>query len=177
MIYKYEKWNEIKEESLISVSYEIYRTIDNLSTELVGRFSNYNSFQDDIESFQNYTQFCYYISALEEGAPSENNSLSNIKCVYLAPKVFIPEAFTPNEDGTNDTFKPVFSFIPKDYEIRVYNRWGNIIFETSDYSKEWNGKASTGGSVPAGTYIYLLRLKTPNNQTVEKRGNITVIYP
>ena len=77
----------------------------------------------------------------------------------------------------NDLFLPVFSFLPKDYDLKIYNRWGNIIFETSDPTKGWNGKQSNGKPAPAGSYIYLLKIKTEDNQTVEKRNNITVIYP
>ncbi|MCK5170216.1 MAG: gliding motility-associated C-terminal domain-containing protein, partial [Bacteroidales bacterium] len=51
------------------------------------------------------------------------------------------------------------------------------IFETGDYTKAWNGKEPNGSSAPAGAYIYYLRIKSPNDQIVEERGNITVIYP
>ncbi len=170
-------WNSFKEGSLIPANYYIYRIISNLDPELIGSFSNYNSFQDDIESLQSYSQFCYFVRATEEGTFENDYSQSNIVCVYLKPKVYIPEAFTPNGDDINDLFKPVFNFVPKDYELRIYNRWGNVIFETGDYTKAWNGKEPNGNSAPAGAYIYYLRIKSPNDQIVEERGNITVIYP
>ena len=50
-------------------------------------------------------------------------------------------------------------------------------FETGDYTKAWNGKEPNGNSAPAGAYIYYLRIKSPNDQIIEERGNITVIYP
>ena len=170
-------WNSFKEGSLIPANYYIYRIISNFYPELIGSFSNYNSFQDDIESLQSYSQFCYFVRATEEGTFENDSSQSNIVCVYLKPKVYIPEAFTPNGDDINDLFKPVFNFVPKDYELRIYNRWGNVIFETGDYTKAWNGKEPNGNSAPAGAYIYYLRIKSPNDQIVEERGNITVIYP
>ncbi|MFC2152159.1 gliding motility-associated C-terminal domain-containing protein [Bacteroidota bacterium] len=170
-------WNTYKQGSLISTDYEIYRIVANSSPELIGTLSNLNSFDDNIETLQNNSQFCYYISAREQASIGSDYSQSNTACVFLEPKVYIPEAFTPNGDGINDLFQPKFSFIPKDFEFRVYNRWGNVIFETSDYSKPWNGNEPNGKSAPAGSYIYYLMIKSPNDQIVEKRGNILVIYP
>lgn len=168
-------WNSFKENSLAAIDYEIYRIVGNSDPELIGNFSNFNHFQNDIESLQNYTQFCYYIKAKEQGA--SEYSQSNIACIYLKPKVYIPEAFTPNDDGLNDLFQPVFAFVPTDFELIIYNRWGNKIFETGDYTKAWNGKELNGNPAPAGSYIYYVKIKSPNGQIVEKRGNITVIYP
>jgi gliding motility-associated-like protein len=52
---------------------------------------------------------------------------------------YAPSAFTPNDDGLNDIFRPVASGIIKKYELRIYNRWGECIFRTGDISKGWNG--------------------------------------
>lgn len=170
-------WNGFKESSLIPVNYDIYRIVSNQNPELIGSFSNFNSFQDNIESLQSYSQFCYYVQANAEGSADSDYCRSNTACMYLTPKVYIPEAFTPNDDGTNDLFQPVFTFIPKEYELRIYNRWGNVVFETKDYSKPWNGKEPNGNSAPTGSYIYYLRIKSPNDQIVEQKGSILVIYP
>ncbi len=167
-------WNSFKEGNL--VDYDIYRIVSNSEPELIGS-RNFIFFDDNIESLQSYSQFCYFVRGTEEGISESDYSQSNTVCVYLKPRVFIPEAFTPNDDGINDFFQPVFTFIPKDYELRIYNRWGNVIFETGDYTKAWNGKEPNGNPAPAGAYIYYLRIKSPNDQIVEERGNITVIYP
>ena len=70
-----------------------------------------------------------------------------------------------------------FHFLPTDYELKIYNRWGNIIFTTKNSGEGWDGKESNGKSAPTGTYIYYLKIKTPDNQIIEERGNITVFYP
>lgn len=137
--------------------------------------SNHTEFTNNVESLQNYSQFCYFIRATAEG--SSEYSQSNTACAYLNPTVYIPEAFTPNGDGTNDLFQPVFTFIPTDYEMRIYNRWGNVVFETSNYTEPWDGKEPNGNSARTGSYIYIIKIETPNNQIIEKRGNITVVYP
>lgn len=170
-------WNKFNENTIISEDYEIYRKANNLEPELIGSFSNFNSLNDNIESLQSYSQFCYYIQAAESGALASDFSQSNIACVYLKPKIYIPEAFTPNDDGINDLFQAVFSFIPKEFDFKIYNRWGNIVFETRDYSQAWDGKVSNGNSAPTGSYIFYIRIKSPNDQVVEQRGNVMVIHP
>ncbi|PLX18513.1 MAG: hypothetical protein C0597_06125 [Marinilabiliales bacterium] len=167
-------WNHLKDGNL--VNYKIYRKINELDPELIGD-RGFNYFDDNIENYQNYTQFCYYVQALDANASGNDFSQSNTVCIYLKPKVFIPEAFTPNGDGLNEEFRPIFSFVPSSYELKVYNRWGNILFETTDYSKPWNGKEANGNSAPTGAYIYYVKLKTPNDQIFEQRGTVMVIYP
>lgn len=172
------QWNLLKEIDLVDVNYEIYRIAGDSEPELIRSFLNRNKSTDNIESFQGegrYGSFCYFIRAYEAG--SSEYSQSNIACVYLEPQVFIPEAFTPNDDGKNDIFKPVFSFLPADYQLIIYNRWSNVVFQTNDPEKGWNGKSSNGKPLPTGNYIYYLKIKTPGNQIVEKRGNITIFYP
>jgi hypothetical protein len=52
---------------------------------------------------------------------------------------FAPNAFTPNNDGKNDSFRPlIFGPLIK-YELSIFNRWGQLVFRTTDYSKAWNG--------------------------------------
>ncbi len=173
-------WNLFKEYKMVPVVYEIYRITNNAEPELIRTFQNFNTINDDVEDLQGeqYSgQFCYFIRTYEQSLSSDYYSQSNIVCVYLNPQVYIPEAFTPNDDGVNDLFKPVFTFLPDNYELKIYNRWGNLVFESRDPSKEWNGTASNGSKVPAGAYMYYLKMKTEENQSFEKRGNITIIYP
>jgi gliding motility-associated-like protein len=82
---------------------------------------------------------------------------------------FIPEAFSPNGDGINDEF--VINGLSKyqTVEITLFNRWGNVVYQSKNYGEGqgkggfWNGTASQGlrfgsGPVPAGTYFYILKL-------------------
>lgn len=55
-------------------------------------------------------------------------------------KFYIPNAFTPNQDGKNDLFKPLISGNIRHYEFFIFNRWGQVVFHTRDYMKGWNGK-------------------------------------
>ena len=72
--------------------------------------------------------------------------------------------FSPNDDGTNDTFviRGIESF---ENNLKIYNRWGNIVFEVNNYQNDWNGTSNAGRIIrrnqklPAGTYFYTLELK------------------
>jgi gliding motility-associated-like protein len=61
--------------------------------------------------------------------------------------------------------------------MKIYNRWGNMIFRTTDPEEGWDGKQSNGASVPTGTYIYYIKIDVPESESFERRGNVTVFYP
>jgi gliding motility-associated-like protein len=65
----------------------------------------------------------------------------------------IPNAFTPNNDVNNETFRPYVRGM-KTYELSVYNRWGELLFKTNDVLIGWNGKNPSGGYYPNGVYMY-----------------------
>lgn len=92
------------------------------------------------------------------------------------PRLFVPKAFSPNDDGYNDSLN-VFGAHFKNFQIRVYNRWGEIIFETKDKTKFWDG-TYRGGLVEPGVYPWVLtyeslRERDPKNPREEK-GSITI---
>ncbi|OYT11412.1 MAG: hypothetical protein B6I18_04210, partial [Bacteroidetes bacterium 4572_112] len=89
------------------------------------------------------------------------------------PYIYVPNAFTPNNDGKNDFLK-VESSVGYDMFFQVYNRWGELVFETEDINKTWDGKFR-GKEAQAGIYVYHLRLTCYNHETFTKKGNITLI--
>jgi gliding motility-associated-like protein len=80
--------------------------------------------------------------------------------VFLT-EVIVPEGFSPNNDGINDFFE-IENPRGKILRLKVYNRWGNIVFESDDYQNEWRGQANRGiiigDQLPDGTYFYLLEI-------------------
>lgn len=77
---------------------------------------------------------------------------------------FVPNAFTPDGDEFNQTLKPVFSsgFDPFDFTFRIFNRWGEVIWESHDSSVGWDG-THAGKDVQAGTYIWTAEFKLSNS--------------
>jgi gliding motility-associated-like protein len=90
---------------------------------------------------------------------------------------FMPNAFTPNGDGTNDGFfGKGFLFGASDFQMSVWNRWGEKVFETTDPTDEWNGRQmNTGGNSPAGVYVYVVTFTGPRKEKMEFKGFATLI--
>jgi gliding motility-associated-like protein len=87
----------------------------------------------------------------------------------------IPNAFTPgNGSGANDIFKLDKQGIAKLNYLRIYNRWGQLVFESSDINKGWDGRMD-GVAQPMGTYIYQVDAETFLKKKFTKTGNITLI--
>ncbi|MBK7946947.1 MAG: gliding motility-associated C-terminal domain-containing protein [Flavobacteriales bacterium] len=76
---------------------------------------------------------------------------------HCPPRVFIPNTFTPDNDGTNDFFIPV-SYNVSTIDFKIFNRWGEIVFETDSHGKGWDGYHS-GKVVPDGVYNYRFTFK------------------
>ncbi len=81
--------------------------------------------------------------------------------------IFFPNAFTPNGDGRNETFGPVSNFHPAINAFRIYNRWGEMVFESKSFSSQWNGNLH-GEPQPTGAYAYDLTLLCDGRQVVLK---------
>jgi len=87
--------------------------------------------------------------------------------------VYVPNTFTPNGDGANDVLYVRSNFITKIY-FAVYNRWGELVFETTDLSKGWDGMYK-GMKVDPGVFGYYLRYDCTNDLKGFKKGNVTLI--
>lgn len=77
--------------------------------------------------------------------------------VTVVPTVVIPNGFTPNGDGSNDDWQIDFIELFPDCEVEVYNRWGELLFQSVGYTKRWDGRCKDG-FVPVGTYYYVIEL-------------------
>jgi len=89
--------------------------------------------------------------------------------------VFIPTSFTPNADGINDFWKPVGRDLVS-YQLHIFNRNGEIVFETRDMGAFWDG-SFVGGEhyVPDGVYTYVFRATDARYNSFEKSGHIQLI--
>ena len=97
----------------------------------------------------------------------------------IVPEIrwFMPNAFTPNGDGTNDGFLGKgFLEGSTDFQMSVWNRWGEKVFETSDPTEDWNGRQmNTGSFSPAGVYVYVVTFVGPRKEKLEYKGFATLI--
>lgn len=95
--------------------------------------------------------------------------------IQSAPLVYIPNAFTPNGDGINDAFFIKGGSI-KEFNFRVFNRWGDVLFESNDPETPWVGDFKGGEFYGMNeVYNYTLRVKGFKNEVIEKTGTIMII--
>ena len=92
--------------------------------------------------------------------------------VTNAGRVYIPNAFSPNLDGKNDVFEiKGAEFCDYIFEVQIFNRWGNIVYQSDDYQNDWNAVApnssfGSSGTVPSGTYYYIVNVKNSDLKTI-----------
>ena len=89
---------------------------------------------------------------------------------------YTPNIFTPNSDGTNDTFSPSLLNIDiSTYKLTIFDRWGNEIFETINYSQGWDGKQENGKLLPSDVYSYKVVYQTNLGVEKEEVGQIIMV--
>ncbi len=116
-------------------------------------------------------QVCYKVSYIDECG--NISALSDEICLVLSTNLGIPNAFSPNGDGINDEFK-ISDGIYNNFVLMIYNRWGNLIFNSNDPSIGWDGNFD-GQPVNSGTYRYKLSFQNADNLTISKTGSFILI--
>lgn len=124
--------------------------------------------------------FCYRILAVSAGV-QKDTSQSNIMCTTGESVVYIPNAFTPDNNGLNETFKPVARFVKdwddqtfRDYTFTIYNRWGQLVFSTSNLEEGWDG-TYLSNEAPAGVYMYMLSVTGIDGTLHKIQGEVMLL--
>jgi gliding motility-associated-like protein len=117
-------------------------------------------------------------SVVVSGACNSATDTAYITFESCGCDVAVPTAFSPNGDGVNDKFGAVYNCAEiKSVALRVFNRWGEKVFETSDQNEKWDGYYK-GLSQPLETYVYYLNVEAVENskpKTFSLMGNVTLI--
>jgi gliding motility-associated-like protein len=90
------------------------------------------------------------------------------------PQIFVPTAFTPNGDGRNDVFRPIAVGVTKIEYFRVFNRWGQLVFSTTQNEHGWDGKIG-GREQGSGTFVWVVRGVDFTGKVVFAKGTVTLI--
>jgi gliding motility-associated-like protein len=136
-------------------------------------YSHYLWNTGDSSSFIQVTSEGWYKVTMktEEGCMATDSAMMMYSFVPLT----MPNAFTPNNDGMNDLFRPVtMQEKVRSFSMYIYDRWGKQIFATNDLGTGWNG---TDGSMPVatGVYIYVVSYGNPSGETRKKTGVVTLV--
>jgi gliding motility-associated-like protein len=112
--------------------------------------------QTNLQTLAVTTPGIYWLM-LRDGTCSYSDSIELKKCT----EIWVPNAFTPNQDGKNDFFIPVYNDI-SEYELYIYNRWGGEVFHSNEPETGWDGTFK-GQDASAGVYYYLILYKGYGN--------------
>lgn len=177
----YLSWNSYNTFEGSLLKYNIYRGVDGVFDGFP--FTTVNNsqlyFEDVIEIVNHSGKVCYYVEAIESKNTfgRSERSKSNLICPSLDPIIYIPNAFTPNGDVYNAVFTPIISLADiNNYSLEIFNRWEQVIFESDDYSKGWDGKIkNSNNDAPQGIYLYQLKVNDGSGVQHVKRGMLNLI--
>ncbi len=115
-----------------------------------------------------------YILTTQSIYGCEASDTINIKVYKVLPGFYVPTAFTPNGDGKNDIFKPILLGMKKLSRFSVYNRWGQLVFYTTEEGKGWDGTVK-GAAQDSGTFIWYAEGITYKGDSILKQGAVVLI--
>ncbi len=181
------EWTDYKEWEEGIDSYKPHSYFDGVPAELGTTGSGTHRFRNDIANYvkschdqQIYltNTFCYYVEAYENTQEYAQQSISrsNIACAYETPLVWVPTAFnitSTNEE--NRIFKPVVSFVKEHpYEFRIYDRWGQMVFKTTNINEGWSGKDAKR-YYHTDSYVYYIKYADYEGKEYRKSGTFYLL--
>jgi len=124
----------------------------------------------------NMGEYLVKLQAFNDKAPNCPTSPMDMTIfVHYESVLEVPNIFSPNNDGYNDEFR-VKARELQTYNCVIYNRWGEKVFETTDFNESWNGKKmNEGGNLSAGAYYYVITGTGKKGQEFEFKGAIQLM--
>lgn len=114
-------------------------------------------------------------TVVAENGCGKDTLRATIDLTACSCQLLLPNAFTPDGNGRNDTFRPLHACGMKDFQMAVYDRYGEMIFRSSDPLLGWDGNFG-GHKAPSGAYIWMARyFNTATKRSILKKGTVLVI--
>lgn len=132
---------------------------------------NNNIIYNPIAVLYNNSQTYYLKGVTREGCLGFDTI--NIK-VFNRADIYVPNAFTPNGDGLNDYLQPIFIGIKQLNYLRIFDRWGNIIFESRNETDKWEGRLK-GEKLGTGNFVWIAEAVTFEGRVIERKGSVMII--
>jgi gliding motility-associated-like protein len=100
-----------------------------------------------------------------------------VACAEHKPRIFIPNSFSPNSPvAENRTWRPKQVYVESgSYKLEILDRWGNVVFSTSDENVGWDGTID-GVKASEGSYLYQLNFRSKQGEPIEMLGTLLLIY-
>lgn len=160
--------------------YEIYLLDANGNPVLVAEVNGSTTQFTDRTNVRNtlgeLPRLCYLIVAIQGGG--SERSASNVSCVPVSPKAFVPNIFTPNGDGKNQYFAIESLGTVETWTMRIFDRWGHEVATVDQNDLGWDGKVGKGtakADAPEGTYLYLWTGVGYNAETITRSGYVILV--
>lgn len=172
---QYEKWySGVKQYQILIRENNTFKVVGSIDTASA-------SYEFDFPDTQLDDSICFKIQAIKDTSIFVE-SLSNILCLISDAQMHVPNAFSPNGDDHNDVFIPKAILIFNqtgnpilDYEMEIFNAWGEKVFQTDDLNTGWDGNYQ-GKMCPQGVYIYRIRaLALDGITSFNLEGTITLL--
>jgi gliding motility-associated-like protein len=126
---------------------------------------------DDAQDLNN--QVYIYVVKANSVESSLPQAVSNTITITKNPNLFYPTAFTPNGDNLNDIFTVYGQYIV-DFEMNIFNRWGELLYTTTILDKGWDGYYN-GNLMPEGTYAFIANITDKTGRTFKKSGSVVLL--
>lgn len=132
-----------------------------------------NGFFNNTNDLSNVTSLydsagIYTIMLIATEGPCSDTAYLDIELFY-DPEVIVPNIFTPNGDDLNDTYFLTLKAV-KTVELKIFDRWGNVVFEENSTNPQWDGKNKNGGEASDGVYFYDFKATGYNDKIVGGKG-------
>lgn len=120
-----------------------------------------------------------YWASVDDGVCTATDTVEIAFLPCGTENIYIPTAFSPNQDDVNEDFRPFFNptYQIMDYELSIFNRWGGLLFQTSNPEEAWDGTFN-GQQVQEGVYVYMIKVKFADGageQDEVVTGDVTVV--
>ena len=137
---------------------------------------NFTSIQDPVALF-NASQVggtVTYIVRATNAAGCYGQDTITVKLFEKGPDIYMPSGFTPNRDGLNDVLRPICVGIKELNFFRIYNRWGQLVFSTTEIGKGWDGTIS-GQEQSTANFVYMVQGVDYIGKVIFKKGNVMLV--
>jgi gliding motility-associated-like protein len=137
-------------------------------------FSSYLWHNQSVQSFiSTRDQGLVWVEVKDRNGCTSRDSMV-VKWNTCGYGLWLPNSFTPNGDGRNDVFRPIYKGVVTSFRISVYNRWGQVVYYSTDPDKGWDGKLE-GQPLDSGTFVWVCSYQMFGGQLIHEKGTLTLI--
>lgn len=147
-----------------------YSILKSYNNNAAGNILTNDTTYTEVDNSANQVIFYTIVST-----PNDNvsNSISNTIKLIKPNNIYFPNAFTPDGDGRNETFKINGRFI-ESFDLKIFNRWGQIVFSTTSLDEAWDG-TKDGKDLNQGTYAFRATIVDAAGRQIDKNGTIMLL--